>query len=234
MTLQDIRVLVTGGSAGIGRAIAQSAQARGARVVINGRDAGRLAATAETLGLHAVAGDVGRDAAGIMAGAVEHLGGLDVLVNNAGWGRSMTLDALDPQLMEDIWRTNVLGAALMAAAALPHLDTAGGGTIVNMASTAARKGYVGGTAYSSSKFALASMTQCWQAELRPRNIRVIQINPSEVQTGFGGSDPERAVNPRKLVAEDIAQATLAALEMDPRGFIPELTVFATNPWEPTG
>ncbi|MFT7465418.1 MAG: 3-oxoacyl-[acyl-carrier protein] reductase [Pseudohongiellaceae bacterium] len=234
MSLKDTRFLITGGSAGIGRALAALARDRGARVVINGRDEGRLAQTASELKLPAVAGDVSQDAASIVAGAVEQLGGLDVLVNNAGWGQSMTLDALDARVMEDIWRTNVLGAALMAQAALPHLEAADAGAIVNMASTAAGKGYAGGSAYSSSKFALASLTQCWQAELRPRGIRVLQINPSEVQTGFGGRDPDRDLNPRKLFSEDIAVATLAALELDPRGFIPELTVFATNPWEQKG
>ena len=61
-------------------------------------------------------------------------------------------------------------------------------------------------------------------------MRVIQINPSEVQTGFGGRDPGRELDPKKLVSEDIAHATLAAIEMDDRGYIPELTVHATNPW----
>jgi 3-oxoacyl-[acyl-carrier protein] reductase len=230
MQLENSRILVTGGSAGIGAAIARSARSRGAHVVINGRDPDRLRAAVAGLGVEGVAGDVGRDAERIVSEAVELLGGLDVLVNNAGWGRRMRLEELDPEVFEEMWRTNVLGAALMARECLAHLESSGGGAIVNMASTAARKGYAGGTAYSSTKFALTSMTQCWQAELRPRDIRVIQINPSEVQTGFGGKDPDRAMDARKLVSEDIAHATLAALEMDDRGFIPELTVFATNPW----
>ena len=60
---------------------------------------------------------------------------------------------------------------------------------------------------------------------------MILVNPSEVQTGFGGRDPNRKLNPHKLVPEDIAHAVLSALEMEGRGFIPELTVFATNPWK---
>jgi len=230
MKLDGARMLVTGGSAGIGAAIAKSAAERGARVAINGRDAERLAACAARLGVESAAGDVGTEATAIVARAVELLGGLDVLINNAGWGRSMKLEELDPEVCEAIWRTNVLGAAMTAKHALPHLRAAGGGTIVNIASTAARRGYAGGSAYSSSKFALASMTQCWQAELRPENVRVIQINPSEVQTGFGGRDPQRDRDPKKLVAEDVAHATLAAIEMHDRGFIPELTIHATNPW----
>lgn len=232
MNLTDARILVTGGSAGIGTAIAELAMERGARVAINGRDAAKLNNCAERIGAHPVAGDVGADSESIVAGAVAHLGGLDVLVNNAGWGNRMTLEELDPEIFEAMWRTNVLGAALMAKHSLPHLRAAGGGSIINVASTAAKRGYPGGSAYSSTKFALSSMTQCWQGELRPHDIRVIQINPSEVQTGFGGRDPDRAPDPKKLLSEDVAHATIAALEMHDRGFIPELTIFATNPWPP--
>ena len=230
MQLENARILITGGSAGIGAAIAEQAVARGARVVVNGRDAERLGACAAALGVGAVLGDVGVDAERIVAEAVELLGGLDVLINNAGWGNRMKLEDLDPEVCEAMWRTNVLGAAMMAKHSLPHLRAAGGGSIVNIASTAAKRGYPGGSAYSSTKFALSSMTQCWQAELRPENVRVIQINPSEVQTGFGGRDPEGALDPKKLMSEDVAHATLAALEMADRGFIPELTIHATNPW----
>lgn len=230
MKIDQARILITGGSAGIGTAIAHLAAQRGARVVINGRDASRLASCAAELGVDAVAGDVGVDAASIVERATEVLGGLDVLINNAGWGKSMKLDELDPEVFEAMWRTNVLGAAMMAKHSVPHLRTAGGGAIINMASTAAKRGYPGGSAYSSTKFALSSLTQCWQAELRPDNVRVIQINPSEVQTGFGGRDTTRELDPKKLLAEDVAHATLAALEMEDRGFIPELTIHATNPW----
>lgn len=234
MKLDGARILVTGGSAGIGAAIAALGIERGARVAINGRDEGRLAEAAERLGAHPVPGDVGADHESIVAGAVRHLGGLDVLVNNAGWGRRMRLEELDPDVFEAMWRTNVLGAAMVAKHALPHFRAAGGGAIVNMASTAAKKGYAGGSTYTSTKFGLAAMTQCWQAELRPHDVRVIQVNPNEVQTGFGGRDADRDLDPNKLHAEDVAHATISALEMNSRGFIPELTIHATNPWKSEG
>ena len=231
MDMNNARILVTNGSANIGAAIALTARERGARVVVNGRDPERLRAAAQELGVEAVQGDVGRDAQRIVAEAVERLGGLDALINNAGWGRMMPLEELDAQVFEDMWRTNVLGAALMAKHAVGHLKAAGGGAIVNVASTAALRGFPGGTVYVSTKFGLAGMSQCWQSELRKHDVRVIQVNPSEVQTGFGGRDAERAPDPGKLVSEDIAHAVVTALEMHDRGFIPELTVFATNPWK---
>lgn len=231
-SLSGRRLLVTGGSAGIGRAIAEAALARGARVVLNGRDEARLDRARRELECDGFVGDVAvpADCERLVASAVDALGGLDVLVNNAAWGSRMTLEELDPEVFERMWRANVLGSAMMAKAALPHLR-ASRGDIVNIASTAGLRGYAGGSAYCSTKFSLRGMSQCWQAELRRDDIRVIQINPSEVQTGFGGRDPERDPDPKKLVSEDIAHATIAALEMEPRGFIPELTVYATNPWQ---
>ena len=118
----------------------------------------------------------------------------------------------------------------MVREALPHLVADGGGSIVNVSSTAGKRGFAGGSAYVATKFALSGMSQCWQAELRPRNIRVILVHPSEVQTGFGGREG-KVIDPRKLVAEDIAQIIVSTLELPDRGFIPELSVFATNPWQ---
>ena len=97
--------------------------------------------------------------------------------------------------------------------------------------TAALRGAPGGTAYYASKFALRGMTECWRAELRPYNVRVMLVNPSEVLTDFYATAglPQNKENPTKLQGDDIAHAVRAALEMDERGFTTELTVFATNP-----
>ena len=107
------------------------------------------------------------------------------------------------------------------------------GNIINISSTAGKKGFAYGTAYAATKFALKGMTECWQAELRKYNVRVMLVNPSEVQTEFSvnAGNGEREFNPTKLLSEDIAHAVISALEMEDRGFITELTVFATNPKE---
>lgn len=234
MELAGARILVTGSSAGIGAAIAALMRQQGARVFLNGRDPARLAAAMRELGLPGAAADVGvRDEALALVAAARHaLGGIDVLVNNAGWGRRMPLGSIDSEVALAMWRTNVLGAIHCAEAALPDLERARG-AIVNIASTAALRGYAGGSAYAASKFALRGMSECWREELRRRDIRVIIVNPSEVQTSFGGAPSDRPLDPRKLHAEDIAHAVCAALRMDDRGFIPELTIFATNPWPAT-
>ncbi len=231
MKLEGRRMLVTGGSAGIGFAIAELAKARGMKVAINGRDPERLKTAAAHLDLPGIAGDVGKpaEAKRIVAETVAKLGGLDVLINNAGWGKQMRLGEVDAETYHAMWETNVLGATLMAQESMPHLE--GGGDIVNVASTAGGRGYAGGSAYCSTKFALRGLTQCWQAELRPKDIRVICVNPSEVQTGFGGRDPERPKDPNKLISEDLAQSVIAVLELESRALIPEFTMWATNPWK---
>ncbi len=104
------------------------------------------------------------------------------------------------------------------------------GAIINIASTAGLRGAANGTAYYASKFALRGMTECWRAELRKYNIRVMLVNPSEVITNFAASAGiAQKSNETKLRGEEIAYAVKAILEMDDRGFTPELSIFATNP-----
>ena len=105
------------------------------------------------------------------------------------------------------------------------------GTIVNIGSTASLKGYKNGSIYSSSKFAVRCLTQCWQSELRSYNIRVCQVNPSEVTTAFGNLERiEREEVHNKLTPNEISHAIASAIEMDDRGFINELNIWATNPF----
>ncbi len=232
MTLAGKKVLVTGSSAGIGYAIAERARDAGAEVYLNGRSSEKLEKACAALELKGFAADMADEdqASQLVASAVAELGGLDTVINNAAWGRRMSIEEFDSQVFEEMWRSNVVGPAVVTREAIPHLKDKGG-DIVNIASTAALRGYETGSAYVATKFALRGMGQCWQAELRKHNIRVITVNPSEVQTGFGGRDPERDMNPHKLVADDIADVTIAALEMHGRGYIPEVTVYATNPWQ---
>ncbi|MHC5011394.1 MAG: SDR family oxidoreductase [Planctomycetota bacterium] len=229
MDLSTARVLVTGGSAGIGFATARALKARGAAVAICGRDRARLEAAAEALGATGIQADVSHEAdVELMAAeVVSELGGFDVLVNNAAFGYFAKLTETELEPFEAMLRTNLTGAMLVARAAARHFVEQGYGHLVNVGSTAAQRGFPGGTAYVASKFALRGMTECWRAELRPHDIRVMEIDPSEVLTGFGGREPPQSE--RKLRPTEIAHAIVAMLEMDDRGFVTDLTVWATNP-----
>jgi 3-oxoacyl-[acyl-carrier protein] reductase len=228
MKIDSARALVTGGSSGIGLETARQLAARGARVAICGRDRARLERAAKEIGAIPILADVGveSEAVRLVAEVVREFDDYNVLVNNAGFGSFGALLDLDLGEMQRVFATNVFGAMVVARESARHFVRKQVGNIVNVASTAAQRGFANGTAYVASKFALHGMTECWRAELRKANVRVMQINPSEVQTAFYEG---RDFNPRKLVAADIAQAIVAMLEMEDRAFVPEMSVWATNP-----
>jgi 3-oxoacyl-[acyl-carrier protein] reductase len=225
--------LVTGGSEGIGRAIAQALKAEGSLVTITGRREDSLRTAAEELGVDWVAGDVGREADAVrtVAGVIAKHGRLDILVNNAGYGVFKPLVELELAELEGVYRTNVYGAFLMAREAARQFVRQGSGELINISSTSGLKGGRGSTAYSSSKFALRGMTECWRDELRRSNVRVMLVNPSEVLTEFAAkAGHQQQASAKKLRAREIADAIIGALKVDNRGFIPEFSVFATNPF----
>jgi 3-oxoacyl-[acyl-carrier protein] reductase len=232
MQLAGATAIVTGGTSGIGKAIAEMLVRAGARVAITGRTATRVSDVAREIGAFGVCADVTNEAdvSRTFESVLSAFGHLDILVNNAGFGVFKPLVDMDRESFEAVFATNVTGAMLMGREAARHFVARKRGNLVNISSTAGLRGAAKGTAYYASKFALRGMTECWRAELRPSNVRVFLINPSEVisefadRAGFPQSD-----NPSKLRGEDIAHAVKAVLEMDDRGFTPELSVFATNP-----
>ena len=233
MELRDTVALVTGGSEGIGRAIAEALTEKGCRVTVIGRREDAVRKTAEELGLDWVVGDVGNeaDAARTVSSVIEKHGRLDILVNNAGYGLFKPLVDTTLEELEGVYRTNVFGPFLMSREAARQFIKQGSGELINISSTSGLKGSAGRTAYGSSKFALRGMTECWRDELRRHNVRVMLVNPSEVMTNFAAkAGIEREISEKKLRPEEIADAILGALKMDSRGFIPEFSVFATNPF----
>lgn len=225
------RWLVTGGSQGIGAAIVSLAQRRGHQVVFTGRDAGRIKAVATDSGAVGVQADVSvpADNARTVETALERLGGIDVLINNAACGYDAALGEIDLDQMRRLFDTNVFGLVDVTNRVTPLMKRQQHGDIVNIASTSGMKGHPLGTAYGGSKWAVRGMTQCWQAELRPHGIRVTSICPSEVQTNWGGRTGRN--NPNKLYAADIAETIVTGLALPPRVMWTELAVFATNPWK---
>lgn len=232
MDMKDAKILITGGSVGIGFETAKLLQAEGAAVVIAGRNKERLQAAAAEIACEAVQGDVGIEEDGVrmVQEAQAKLGGLNVLVNNAGIGIFGHLNDQKLADMETVFRTNVFGAMTMAREAARIFTAQRYGNILNVGSTAGDKGFGGGTAYAASKAALKSMTECWRDELRPSNVRVVLIKPSEVVTEFAqrAGYPQED-SPHKLHGLDIAYAILHALKQPDVGFIPEYPVWATNP-----
>jgi len=229
--MQTQRFLVTGGSQGIGAAIVTQARQAGHQVVFTGRNDAQLEAVATGTGAHGVKADVSIDAdnARTVATCMSVMGGIDVLINNAGTGYAAEIGALEIDKMRQLFGINVFGMVDLTNRVVPLMKAQAGGDIVNLASTSGMKGAKGGTAYAASKWAVRGMSQCWQAELRPHGIRVVCICPSEVQTNWMGRSGRN--NPNKLYAEDIAATIMAGLNLPRRVLWPELAVFANNPWK---
>jgi len=233
MELSEIRALITGGSSGIGKATAKAIVEAGGDVVIAARGKDRLNNTADEIGAIPIQCDVSKESEVIdlVEQTIDELDDYNVLINNAGYGEFSKLVNLSARDFEEQLKTNTIGAMMVARESAKYFIQKDYGNIINVSSTAGKRGFEGGTAYVASKFALGGMTECWRDELRGHNIRVMQINPSEVQTRFSENAGmgERPFNETKLIADDIADTICSMLSLADRGFIPETSVWATNP-----
>lgn len=234
MNLNNSKVLITGGSSGIGKETAKQFIAKGAKVVITGRDESKLMHVATEIGAIPLLFDIS-NLKSIPQKAKEALflleGRVDVLINNAGIGIFPLLGDITEADLFAVYNTNVFGLALLTQELISTFKAQQSGNIINIGSTASVKGFASGSVYAASKFAVRGMTQSWQAELRKENIRVSLINPSEVTTAFADETrKERNEESNKLGAEEIAKTIISTVEMRDKGFIPEVTVWATNPF----
>jgi 2-keto-3-deoxy-L-fuconate dehydrogenase len=198
--LDGLSALVTGGASGIGLATARLLADRGARVAVLDRDAATVPAP-----LHAVQADVADERAvqAAVAAAVDHLGGLDIVVNNAGVGAAGTIEDNPSDEWQRVYAVNVLGIVHVSRAALPHLRASRSAAIVNTCSIAATAGLPQRALYSATKGAVQSLTLAMAADHIGEGIRVNCVNPGTADTPWVG---------RLLDAADDPAAERAALE----------------------
>ncbi|MBO0664220.1 SDR family oxidoreductase [Jiella flava] len=182
--LSGQRIVVTAGAGGIGLAIAQLLHAYGCRIAFcDVSDEALATASAELPGAFAMRADVSSETEMecFFTAALDKLGGLDALINNAGIaGPTGGVEAISPSDWRRCIDINLTGQFLCAHLAVPHLKAAGGGSIVNMSSSAGRHGYAFRTPYSAAKFGIIGFTQSLAKELGPDNIRVNAILPGIV------------------------------------------------------
>ena len=216
MRLQGKTALITGGTAGIGRAIAQTFTQEGARVVITGRDAERGRAAAATIGEAAtfLAADMASmaDVRGLAQAATEVLGQVDILVNNAGTASFAPTSDLAEAAYDTMFATNTKGTYFLTAALAPAMAARGSGRVINITTMAGAFGMPGLAAYGASKAAIDLLTKAWAAEYGPSGVNVNAIAPGPVRTERSGASADQmgqaAPAGRAGQPEEIAAAAL--------------------------
>src|SRR5262245_2733397 len=222
-TLNGKVAIVTGGSRGIGLAIARALVAEGGKVTVTGRSDTHLSkarSTIEAAGHGAVEtlqADVRLfdDMRRVVDATVGRFGGLDILVNNAGVGFFASVGSMSPAQWSEVIDTNLTGVFNATHAALPHMQRRGGGFIINISSLAGKNPFADGAAYCASKAGLNAFSEALMQEVRYDNIRVSYVLPGSVATAFSSGDAARGAD-WKIAPEEVADVVINLLRHDPR------------------
>jgi NAD(P)-dependent dehydrogenase (short-subunit alcohol dehydrogenase family) len=230
-TLSGKTAFITGAASGLGAALGDLLARSGANIVVADLARDKAAAVAARLQEHGVRAhpiglDVGdpADAARAVAEAVSQFGQLDVLVNNAGADVTLPLEQLTPEAWLRVIGTNLNGPFLLARQAAIHMRQRGGGHIINIASTAAKRAWPNAAAYHASKWGLLGLSHALHAELRPQGIKVTAVIAGGMRTPFlldrfPDLDPAKLQDPMT-----VAQAIKAVLLLPPESVVAEITV----------
>jgi NAD(P)-dependent dehydrogenase (short-subunit alcohol dehydrogenase family) len=232
--LDGKNAIVTGGSRGIGYAIAKRLAAEGASVVICARnpegaeEAAAKIAQETGAKVFGTGTDVSKqnEVEMLFQFADKKLGLLHVLVNNAGIGKFGSVVELTPEEWDRVIGINLNGAFYCTHAAIPRIRNSGGGSIVNISSLAAKNVFAGGAAYNASKFGLKALTEATMLDHRYDNLRVSDIMPGSVNTEFGSSS---ATAGWKIAPEDVAEVAMLILTAPERTLISRVEMRPSRP-----
>ncbi|HXM50529.1 MAG TPA: SDR family oxidoreductase [Pyrinomonadaceae bacterium] len=232
MNLKGKTAIVTGGTKGIGRAIAEALLREGLSVCIAARDQDQIDKAVSELGDNAYgfACDV-RDyeqVEGLFTYTIMELGGLDILVNNAGIGIFQTVEETSAEDFRAVLETNVFGVFYCCREAIPEMRKRGGGYIINISSLAGANPHPRMAAYNASKFGLNGFSEALMQEVRHDGIKVSYIMPGSVNTEFGG---ETASDEKswQLTPDDIARVVVDLLHHDDRALPSRVEIRPSKP-----
>ncbi|MGI8896896.1 MAG: SDR family oxidoreductase [Pyrinomonadaceae bacterium] len=236
MDLNGKVAIVTGGTRGIGRAIAEALVREGINVCIGARKRSEID---ETVG--ALAGLKKGSITGIVCDVCDHsqvqalikrtvseFGGLDILVNNAGVGIFSTVEEMSPEDFRNVIETNLFGVYYCCHEAIPLMKRRGGGYIINMSSLAGANSHPRMAAYNASKFGLNGFSEALMQEVRHEGIKVSYIMPGSVNTEFGGDEPGEDKS-WQLQPKDIARVVLDLLHHDERSLPSRVEIRPSKP-----
>jgi 3-oxoacyl-[acyl-carrier protein] reductase len=228
--------LVTGGSRGIGLAVARALVSDGVRVVVTGRSGAHLAAARPLIekagpgDIETVQADVRQydEVARAIAETVARFGGLDILVNNAGVGIFTDVVDMSPAQWAEVIETNLTGVFHACHAAIPEMRRRGGGSIINISSLAGTNAFPSAAAYCASKAGVNAFSEALMQEVRYDNIRVSYVMPGSVATGFSGGDESKGAE-WKVSPDEVAEVVLNLLRHPARSLPSRVELRPTKP-----
>lgn len=236
MNLEGKVAVVTGGTRGIGRGIAEALARQGVHVSVSARSRNEIDETIEALlqlgktKAMGVVCDV-RDHSQVKAffeRTIAELGRLDILINNAGIGKFISVEEMAPEDFRAILETNLFGVFYCCHEAIPLMKRNGGGYIINISSLAGTNAHPRMAAYNASKFGLNGFSEALMQEVRHDGIKVSYVMPGSVNTEFGGDTPSDEKN-WQLRPEDIAEAVLNLLRYEDRSLVSRVEMRPSKP-----
>jgi NAD(P)-dependent dehydrogenase (short-subunit alcohol dehydrogenase family) len=236
MNLQNKSAIVTGSTKGIGLAVAEALVAAGTNVLISSRHEKEISTTVDRLAgttSSRVAGKVcdvqrAEEARDLVGFAVSELGGLDILINNAGVGIFQSVEEMTPERWRKVIGTNLDSLFYTCHYAIPEMRKRGEGFVVNIGSLAGKNAFPTGAAYNASKFGLVGFSEALMQEVRHDDIQVAYVMPGSVDTWFGGKPPV-GEDSWKLSARDIAEIVVETLSRAPRCLTSRIEVRPSKP-----
>lgn len=239
--MQDLKgknALVTGGSRGLGKAVALALAKEGVNVAVTGRNTKTLEETVEEIRSFGVKADYSIfnvaekvEVKMQLERLIDRFGAFDILINNAGIAAFGSFLEMPENDWEEIVRTNLFGPYYVSKAVIPSMVELGSGDIINVSSTAGLKGNAVTSAYSASKAGLIGLSESLMFELRKKNIRVTTLTPSTIASEMSkdvlkitDGNPEKVLQP-----EDFAQLIVDLLKLDKRAMLASASLWSTNP-----
>src|SRR5206468_11314250 len=236
MNLKNKTAIVTGGTKGIGRAIAEALIGEGLTVCISARNQNEIDEAVKQLSKSQTGRAIGfvcdvrvyDQVQALINHVVKELGGLDILVNNAGIGTFETVEETSPEDFRATLETNLFGVFYCCHEAIPQMKKRGGGYIINISSLAGVNAHPRMAAYNASKFGLNGFSDALLQEVRHDNIKVSYIMPGSVNTEFGGDSPSDEKS-WQLTPADIARLVIDLLHHDDRSLPSRVEIRPSKP-----